>query len=156
MATIFSNTSLAKKVRTFSEIYLKNPTLINGKSALVQQTLYTLGVCWFDSGLVSKPTATDHYPNQSQPNIPTHICITKVNELISIITYVCGSELGNYWLRKWRVAYSAPSHYLKQCGCIINGTNCSEFWILMLIFFQENAFQNVGYFVRVTISLATL
>ena len=156
MSTIFSNTSLAKKVRTFSEIYLKILLWL-----MVSQPWFSkLCTRWEYVGSVvvwcPNQQATDHYPNQSQPNIPTHICITKVNELISIITYVCGSELGNYWLRKWRVAYSAPSHYLKQCGCIINGTNCSEFWILMLIFFQENAFQNVGYFVRVTISLATL
>ena len=35
---------------------------------------------------------------------------------------ICVSELGQYWLRWWLVAYSAPSHYLNQCWLIVNCT----------------------------------
>ena len=36
--------------------------------------------------------------------------------------HICASESGQHWFRQWLVAYSAPSHYLKQCWVIVNWT----------------------------------
>ena len=36
--------------------------------------------------------------------------------------HICVSESGQHWLRWLFVAHSAPSHFLKQCCMIANGT----------------------------------
>ena len=41
-----------------------------------------------------------------------------------LVPHLCVSESGEYWFRQWLVAYSVPSHYLRQCRVIVN-------WILM-------------------------
>ena len=46
-----------------------------------------------------------------------------VFQLISPIgPHICVSESGQHWFRWWRVAYSAPSHYLNQCWVIVTWT----------------------------------
>ena len=35
-----------------------------------------------------------------------------------LVPHICVSEMGRHWFRYWLVAYSAPSHYLKQCWVI--------------------------------------
>ena len=69
------------------------------------------------------------------------------------VTPIDVTNLGHFWLRKWLVAYSAPSHYLnkccEQCCNIVNLTlrnklqsNCIDklknSWNI-----HENAFENV-------------
>ena len=34
--------------------------------------------------------------------------------------HICVSESDHHWFRQWFVAYSAPSHYLRQCWVIVN------------------------------------
>ena len=41
---------------------------------------------------------------------------------LPLVPHICVSESGQYWFRLWLVAYSAPSHYLKQCWVIVNWT----------------------------------
>ena len=56
-------------------------------------------------------------------------------------------QTNHHWFRSWLVAWSAPSHYLKQCWNIVN----SNLWNKLqwnprqnsFIFIQENAFENV-------------
>ena len=51
----------------------------------------------------------------------------------------------HHWFRKWLVAWSAPSHYLKQCWNIVNLTLRNKFeWNINRnshIFIRENAFE---------------
>ena len=55
--------------------------------------------------------------------------------------------LSDHWLKKLFVAWLAPSHYLNKCWLIVNWTLWNKFqWNLnrnMLIFIQDNAFENV-------------
>ena len=37
--------------------------------------------------------------------------------------HICVSESSQHWLRKWLIAYSAPSHYLNQCWVIVTWTH---------------------------------
>ena len=52
-----------------------------------------------------------------------------------------------HWFRQWLVAWSAPSHYLKQCWNIVNWTLRNKvqgnFNRNSDIFFQENAIESV-------------
>ena len=61
------------------------------------------------------------------------------------MTHICVSKLFHHWFRQWLVAWTAPSHYLKQCWNVINWTIRNKpHWNLNrnpYIFFQENAFQ---------------
>ena len=53
----------------------------------------------------------------------------------------------HHWFRWWLVAWTAPSHYLKQCWIIVNWTLRSKLqWNFSRnsnIFIEENPFQNV-------------
>ena len=51
----------------------------------------------------------------------THFPITP-----SLVPFICVSELGQHWVGKWLVAYSAPSHHLNQCRVIVNWTVSNE------------------------------
>ena len=44
-----------------------------------------------------------------------------------LVLHICVSELGQHWVRKWLVTYSAPNHYLHQCWNIINWTLRNKF-----------------------------
>ena len=50
------------------------------------------------------------------------IILTWFNTSPPSAAYICVGELGKHWLRKWLVAYSAPSHYLNQCWVFFNWT----------------------------------
>ena len=54
----------------------------------------------------------------------------------------------HHWFRQWLVAWSAPSHYLKQCWDIVNRTLRKKLqWNFKrntYIFFQGNPFENVA------------
>ena len=41
---------------------------------------------------------------------------------LTLVLHICVCELGQHWFRWWLVAYSAQSHYLKQCCVIVNWT----------------------------------
>ena len=53
----------------------------------------------------------------------------------------------HHWFRKWLVAWSAPSHYLKQCSNIVNWALWNKlqrnFIRNSYIYIHENAFENV-------------
>ena len=63
--------------------------------------------------------------------------------------HICVSEYGQHWLI---VAYSAPSHYLNQCGVVVRTFGDKIQWHRnrnSYIFIKENTFENVvGHFVR--------
>ena len=63
------------------------------------------------------------------------------------VTHICVSKLGHLWFRSLLVAWSAPSHYLKQCWNIVNWTIGNKLqWNLdrnLHIFNHENIFENV-------------
>ena len=63
-----------------------------------------------------------------------------------LVPHIYVSESGEYWFRKWLVAYSAPGHYLNQCWVILNWTlenklqwNCNKDTKL---FVHENVYEN--------------
>ena len=41
---------------------------------------------------------------------------------LPLVPHLWLSESGQHWLKKWFVAYSAPTHYLNQCWVVVNGT----------------------------------
>ena len=88
---------------------------------------------WFRYWLGAKQ-ATNHYLNQSWHRLPTHICVTRLCELLlkqkqnnyHVGEYICKyiffmkkfkrSETPIYyhWFRSWRCANQATSHYRNQ------------------------------------------
>ena len=62
----------------------------------------------------------------------------------SLARDICVNELDQHWFRQWLVAYSAPSHHLKQYWHIIlrNGLQLNSKRYTK-IFINENTFQNV-------------
>ena len=44
-----------------------------------------------------------------------------------LVTHICVNELGQHRFRYLLIACSAPSHYLNQCGLIVNWTRGNEF-----------------------------
>ena len=75
----------------------------------------TISEPWFRQWLGAEQ-ATSHYLNQWWPSLLTHICVARLNELISD---TCISFIG--WLT-WPTMFhimacclTAPSHYLSQC-----------------------------------------
>ena len=69
-----------------------------------------------------------------------------LNRLRPNYAYTC-RQCTHHWFRWWIVAWSAPSHYLKQCCKIINLTLRNNIrWYFNRnsnILIQENAFKNV-------------
>ena len=61
--------------------------------------------------------------------------------------HICISESGQHWLRKWLVAFSAPSHYLNQCLVIVHWNLRNKLqWNFnqnTKLFIRENAFENI-------------
>ena len=39
---------------------------------------------------------------------------------LPLVPHICFGKLGRHWFRYWLVAFSAPSHYLKQCWLIVD------------------------------------
>ena len=66
---------------------------------------------------------------------------------LTLVSHICVSESGQHWFRQWLVAYSVPSHHLKQCWVSANlpiGTNFSEIWVKMKIFsFTKNVSESI-------------
>ena len=64
-----------------------------------------------------------------------------------LVPQIYFTELGQYWLRKWHVAYTVPSHYLNQCWVIVNWTLRNKLqWNFnqnTKLFIHKNAFQNI-------------
>ena len=46
---------------------------------------------------------------------------------LPLVPHICVSELGQHWFRSWLVAYSAPSHYLKNAGLLSTGPSGTNF-----------------------------
>ena len=61
--------------------------------------------------------------------------------------HICVIESGWHWFRYWLVAYTASSHYLKQCWNIVNWTLRNKLqWNFNRnsnIFTQENVFESI-------------
>ena len=63
-----------------------------------------------------------------------------INSLAPSAAYMCVGELDHHWFRKWLVAWTAPSHYPKQCWHIAitpQWTYFSEILFEILIFSFE-------------------
>ena len=72
--------------------------------------------------------------------IPPHVC--SILNHIPLVPHICVSESGQYWLRWWLVAYSAPSHHKNQCWVIVNWTLRNKFqWNVLKI--QNFPFMNM-------------
>ena len=64
--------------------------------------------------------------------------------------HTCVSNVGLHWFRKWLLACSAPSHFLKQCWIIVVWTfgnkfkwNCEIWRNSEQSFIQENEFETI-------------
>ena len=72
-----------------------------------------------------------------------------VNSSPALVLHIYVSESGHHWLRKWLVAYSAPSHYLNQWWVIVNWTLRNKLqWNFnqnIKLFIYENASENIVY-----------
>ena len=81
--------------------------------------------------------ATSHYLNQCWHKLPTHICVSRPQWVLSLCrnplnssypsaSYMRG-ELGQCWFRWWLIACSAPSYYPNQYWLIVSWTLRSKF-----------------------------
>ena len=65
---------------------------------------------------------------------------------LHLVPHMCVSESGQHWFRWWRVAYSAPSHYLSQCWVFVSLTVRNKLqWNFdqnTKLFIHENASEN--------------
>ena len=109
-------------------------------------------VCQYWTKMPSMAYFTDEVnPELTKPPLKFHdaspkLGLTSLTHL-PLVPYICVSESGQHWFRRWLLAYSAPSHYLNQCWVIVN-------WVFRIylqwsfnknsyIFIQENAFENL-------------
>ena len=80
-------------------------------------------------------------------NVVCEMASTFSRPYLPLVPHICVSKSGQHWFSYWRVACSAPSHYLNQCWHIVNWTHWNKFqWNLnhnSIIFIQENAFEIV-------------
>ena len=76
----------------------------------------------------------------------TYIYIATYNPLVP---HICVSKSGQHWFRQWPVAYSAPSHYVKQCWDIVKLTLRNKLkWNFnqnTKLFIHENASECIVY-----------
>ena len=65
------------------------------------------------------------YVPQKTINMITDPCLIRNESLLMhlpLVPHICVIKVGQHWLRQWRAAFSAPSHYLNQCSLIANWT----------------------------------